>query len=184
MDGGGEAVPDRCRADGHACRGAPRVRRQVVRQLVGDDERRVRTDRRAATCAGRARPGQPSSDACGSQAKSSSSPASSTTGSPAGRRRAAPGEASTFRSSAPHRRRRTGHAPRRGAIASRPARRRAHPSGSAPRWSAVRAGWAGTPSGHRGAGCRPRRERTTESPHLHDCKARCLRMGRRRTVGT
>ena len=80
VDRRGQAVADRGGPDRDPGGGAPGVGGRVVGQLVGEEDGRrpggpgrCRLRRVAAT------PGQPSSDACGSQSNVSSSPASSTT---------------------------------------------------------------------------------------------------------
>ena len=79
MDRRGQAVADRDGPDRDPGGGAPRVGRRVIGQLDGRAGRSSRGGSgRLPGAAGRATPGQPSSDACGSQSKVSSSPASST----------------------------------------------------------------------------------------------------------
>ena len=164
MDRRGQAVADRRGPDRDPGRRAPGVGGRWSDSSWASRTVVVRADRRRRRLrAGRATPGQPSSDACGSQSKVSSSPASSTTPdwSAAGSRAARSSSVDLPTCCASRRDDdrdpRLDEQPER----SRRARHRARPTRSARRSSAARAGRDGMPSGPARARCRPRAEPRT-----------------------
>ena len=149
VDRRGEAVADRRRADGDPGGLRPRCRPAGGRTARGraGPWSSGRTGI-AVGLRGRATPGQPSSDAWGSQSNVSVSPASSTTRTSAAGRRGARRGASSCRRPASSAATTIGTRASSSSQTVAASSRRACRSGSARRSTAARAGSAGTPSGY------------------------------------